>query len=869
MTTNGNEKILEKILSQLKSMPGGLSEGARSSVGGTDDSPSKSTGLISKLLEKEIQSSSKYLEIQGKIKYQEEQLVKLKSKGNKEESISDRLVQNLVKLENIRKDAIGKYNKDQKIARKKIIDDLKLENKALLEQEKHEKNIADLKDDQNNLEDKYYKKHKLLLKSEKAGENVKKAYNKVVNNEQLKDVAGAIKNQLKDLTGLNGGILGFLEQTLSSLWNQDSVMSKLSANYALSRKESRQIKLNITNAAIQTSLIGVKTEDLVKMQQSYTDEIGRSVLLTGSGLVDLAQMGVATGLGAEGAAQMAASMEQFGYSAEGSTTLIEGLMLRSKKIGVSNSVSTKKFQENLKVANSYTFKEGLQGVANMTTYSTKLRINMQSIAGFADKVSSPEGAIQAAASLQVLGGSFANMADPMKLLNQGITDMKGLTETYASMLGGLAKVDKKTGEVTINGYDRLRIKAASEAMGVNFDEMMSSVRTKAKRDVIESTFKLNPTIQASDEDTKNFIASLAEYKEGKGYEINVAGKAVQLSKLSPEDIESLQPKDDSLNLKTVAESTLGISDIIKNVIAAGMQRLVNELMPSVLDATDYLINIVKKIEGFITGEKSIGGALPNSYGSSAGMATAGLAGLGLGAKSARLLSKGGGLGMLGANTKTALGVGGRMGGKIPLIGALLAGGGEYLSSGSLSKSIGVGAGSAAGGWAGAASGAALGSLVGPIGTIVGGIIGGIAGSYGGGELGKLVGGRFDNAHDVVIPSGGRPIKLDSKDDVFAMKPGGAIANAIQPSLNVKKTFGGVIPSYGNNNGLGGNGSGKIDLNISGTLNLVAGNSATKISATELVNDRNFVRELTRIIGNQMSRDKNGGKFSGGLNNNSF
>ena len=67
----------EKILSQLKSMPGGLSEGARSSVGGTDDSPSKSTGLISKLLEKEIQSSSKYLEIRGKIKYQEEQLNKM------------------------------------------------------------------------------------------------------------------------------------------------------------------------------------------------------------------------------------------------------------------------------------------------------------------------------------------------------------------------------------------------------------------------------------------------------------------------------------------------------------------------------------------------------------------------------------------------------------------------------------------------------------------------------------------------------------------------------------------------------------------------------------------------------------------------
>ena len=47
------------------------------------------------------------------------------------------------------------------------------------------------------------------------------------------------------------------------------------------------MKINITKAAIQTSLIGVKTVDLVKMQQAYTDEIGRSVQLTEAGFVGL------------------------------------------------------------------------------------------------------------------------------------------------------------------------------------------------------------------------------------------------------------------------------------------------------------------------------------------------------------------------------------------------------------------------------------------------------------------------------------------------------------------------------------------------------------------------------------------------------
>jgi len=857
MSAANQEQLLEKILKQLQSMDVNSSNNAKSkasSLGNTN----KSKGYISNMIENNVKKSKEYLEIQKKILREEDKMVKLKSKSGKEETISDRLARNLLKIETLKRAGHDKMAKQ-----------IEKENKALLQQERRQNKIKKLQEEQGKLQEKELKRNKLLIKLGDSAENIRDTYKKLSNSAPIVGATNLIKGQLNELTGLNGGILGFLEQTLSNLWEQDSVISKLSANYALSRKETNQLKINITKAAIQTSLIGVKTVDLVKMQQAYTDEIGRSVQLTEAGFVGLSEMGVATGLGIEGAAQMAASMEEFGFGAERSVDLIEKLMLRSKSVGVSNSVSATKFKENLKIANSYTFKNGLKGVLDMTAYSTRFRINMQSISSFADKISNPEGAIQTAASLQVLGGAFANLADPMNLLNQGITDMEGLTKTYSNMLDGIAQIDKKTGEISINGYDRLRLKAAAEATNINFDEMMTVARTKAKYNAIESTFKLNPIINTSDEETKQIIASLAQYEEGKGFQINIGGKAVQLSKLSKEDINALQPKDDSLNLKTVAENTLGISDIIKNVIAASMQRLVNELMPSLIHATDYLVNIVSSIENFITGKSSIGGALPNSYGNGAGAIGGSIAGLGLGAKSARLLKAGGGLKGFGANVKTALGVSTKMGSKIPLIGSLLAGGGEYLSSGSVSRSVGAGLGNAAGGLAGAAVGAAIGSVVPIIGTAIGGLVGGIVGSYGGSELGAYAGGFIENANDVIIPKNGRPIKLNSQDDVFAMKQGGAIQEAIKPSLDVRKTFGGVIPSFVGSNGLRGQGNGKLELSISGSINLVGGNNSTKISANELIKDKNFLRELTRMIGNQMNRDKNGGKFQGGLNNNSF
>ncbi len=855
MSAANQEQLLEKILKQLQNMDIGSSNNAKSKASSLGDT-NKSKGYISNMIENNVKKSKEYLEIQKKISLEEDKMVKLKSKSGKEETISDRLARNLLKIETLKRAGHDKMAKQ-----------IEKENKALLQQERRQNKIKKLQEEQGKLQEKELKRNKILIKLGNGAENVRDTYKKLSNSAPIVGATNLIKGQLNELTGLNGGILGFLEQTLSNLWEQDSVISKLSANYALSRKETNQLKINITKAAIQTSLIGVKTVDLVKMQQTYTDEIGRSVQLTEAGFVGLSEMGVATGLGIEGAAQMAASMEEFGFGAERSVDLIEKLMLRSKSVGVSNSVSATKFKENLKIANSYTFKNGLKGVADMTAYSTKFRINMQSISSFADKISNPEGAIQTAASLQVLGGAFANLADPMNLLNQGITDMEGLTKTYSNMLDGIAQIDKKTGEININGYDRLRLKAASEAMNISFDEMMSTARTKAKRSAIESTFKLNPIINTSDEETKQIIASLAQYEEGKGFQINIGGKAVQLSKLSKEDINALQPKDDSLNLKTVAENTLGISDIIKNVIAASMQRLVNELMPSLIHATDYLVNIVSSIENFITGKNSIGGSLSNSIGYKSALIGGGYGGVKLGINALSSMSKE--AGYL-PNLGKGIGVGAKMGSRVPIIGSLLSGGAEYLESGSIARSIGSGVGAGLGGWGGAAAGAALGTAIVPgIGTIIGGLIGGLGGGLAGESIGKQAGGIFENANDVIIPKNGRPIKLNNQDDVFAMKQGGAIQEAIKPSLDVRKTFGGVIPSFIGSNGLRGQGNGKLELSISGSINLVGGNNSTKISANELIKDKNFLRELTRMIGNQMNRDKNGGKFQGGLNNNSF
>lgn len=820
MTDKQGDKIIALINKLIEIAP--KKNGSDSGIGNSNTKDDDGSAL-NKILEKQAGLTKLIANDLKQIEDRNKKILKIESRDVKLEEQRAIHSKKLLELETARTKSMSTLNqKEQQIHKAKIKD---LEKEAELEGERLD-NLRHISLAQKRIKDAeaaYYKKNKKEI-DDKIAKEAKIEAKKEKSKERKERVESVIEDKKRELSNkMQRGFIDTLMDSVKSLLEQDSIMSKLSANYSLTREESGALKRNILDASIQTAVLGVKTEDLVKMQSTYTDELGRSVMLGEKGMISLANMGVATGLGVEGAAKMASSMELFGLSAEGATDEIQNLIIMSRKSGVSTSVMSKKLQENFKIANSYTFKDGVSGVEKMTVYSSKFRINMQSIAGFADKVSNPEGAITAAASLQVLGGSFAQMADPMKMLNQGINDMEGLTETYNKMLNGLGKVNKETGEVTIGGYDRLRIKAAAEAMGVSFDEMMETVRTKAKRKAIEADLEINPQLKG-DEQSKDLVASLAQFNQkDHRYEIEVGGKTKSIASLSKQDIETLRPRNTELNVNTIAQNTLGLTELLRN----SFNMLLQTMMPMVIKGLNTLTGWVLKGVNWLTGFMN-GNPDDNSPEAVAG-------------RKKRTNMVGG----------TTMGV--------------LAGG---------------------------ATGAAIGSLILPVG---GTIIGGLAGAAIGGLLG-LLGGTFASANDGIYDGKtGTFTQLNSKDQIVAMKQGGAlseygspVANSlfgapmhssnIQSNIKPNNIYSGVSNGYSNtynrntsnyNNG-GGQTNGNIKLNLEGNINLTGSNgSATKISASELIKDRNFVRELTRIIGNQMNRDKNGGKFVGGLNNNSF
>jgi hypothetical protein len=847
------DQLLEELIKQIKQLPSAISKGiggggmsssyAKVSGGGDSTKSAKdyfaiinkgnqayldAKKKIDEYNKKQLIAEQKEFVLEEKrlkILQREKELAVFKNKNRttltKEEEKQLKLTEKRVKeaykefrLSEREINAANRYLKQNQDINKEIEKKNAIEAKQLKQKEKLEKRDKD-------------EKLKTEFQNSKQKEKEEKENNKYYERDRKRKEAVNFAQQ---------GILDFGMKILNNTLNQDSAIAKLSANYALSKNESRNLKDNITNIAFKTNLIGVNTEDLVKMQGNYTNELGRAVMLSEKGMVSLAEMGVATGIGAEGAGEMAAQMDVFGLGVQSTYEKVGDLMNNAKKSGLSASVITGKMRENMKIANSYTFKDGVDGLARTTIYSEKLRINMSSVASMADKLSNPEGAIEMGSKLQVLGGAFAQMSDPLNLLNQGLGDMEGLTETYSKMLDGIANIDKTTGEVTINKYDRLRVKAAAEATGVAFDEMMSSIRTKGKRTAITSDLSLNTNIKT--EQDKDLIASLADFEKGKGYTVNIKGEQKSIAKISAEDLKYLQP--DTVQIKDVAKNTQGLKEILEHGFESLLLKLTSELIPMVSDIAKYLQSAFDWFGDKVGSGRNQSGESTSPFASKA--IGAGISGVGAG-----MLSKG----------LSATGLG------LPIIGSLISGGAEYASSGNGSKAVGSGIGNLIG----TVAGGALGTMIAPgAGTAIGAMGGGMLGSY----IGKWMGG-MSSANDLFVPSNGSPIKLNSEDEVFAMKPGGALLNAVSKASDYSTSFNTTIPnsiggSISGSNNIGGG----ITLNIQGHITLHGGGGASsKIDSGELVKNQQFMRELTRMIGNQMNRDKNGGKYTGSFGNNSM
>lgn len=303
----------------------------------------------------------------------------------------------------------------------------------------------------------------------------------------------------------------------------------------------------------------VSSEELIKMQNDYVKGIGRNVRIDNNAQENLAAMH-AVMQGGEG--ELSAAFENFGVSLNGTAEHAGRMFQEASEYGISFEKYSSNVAKNIKLAQNYTFKNGIKGLESMAKKAVAMRMDMQQVAALADKMAEGgvDAAIETSAQLQVLGGPFASIADPIGMLSEGLNDMEGLGDRVQKMIGNLGTFNKETGEVEVSSFDKLRIRQAAKATGMSYDSLMESANRDAVRGEISKQLEAAGGMGLNDK-MQELVKNVATFENGKAG-VSIDGEFKELSELSNNDYEALiaETRSESDDVKQIAKDLHSLVD---------------------------------------------------------------------------------------------------------------------------------------------------------------------------------------------------------------------------------------------------------------------------------------------------------------------
>jgi hypothetical protein len=371
-------------------------------------------------------------------------------------------------------------------------------------------------------------------------------------------------------------------QTANTLGFQGTKFELMANNLAVTREEFIQM--------------GFEAESAYKAQSAMADATGRQVMLTKEASKAMAETARITGMEVEELAGMTGEMEAFGLGAQQSTSLILEMSKEASNMGLNSGQVIKKFQQNLGLLNKLNFKAGVKGLKEMAKFSEKFKIDMQDVAAVADKVFRPEGAIEAAAQLQVLGGDLAALGDPFQLMYKARNSPEELAKSITKAATASATFNEKTGEFEVNAYELDRMREAAQALGMDYSKLVETAKQGAKVKKFEGLLGG----KGLDKDTMDALTGAAQMGE-KGAFVTIEGSPKLLKDLSAEEAKAfVNQKKNQSELAQQAMSIQSNIDAIKNEIIIKLVEIFEKnrdmIKSIVVGIKDFVISTGKLIK---------------------------------------------------------------------------------------------------------------------------------------------------------------------------------------------------------------------------------------------------------------------------------
>lgn len=335
-------------------------------------------------------------------------------------------------------------------------------------------------------------------------------------------IADAYVNEGKMLTSIaqTGGIMG----DFAGIMKEEMLTAAESASkFGVSLQDARDASAALSKNSGQTKL--------------YTAETVANALIISSTLADSAKAII----------DNAENFRNVGFGLQDATKIIQNAGKASLAQGLTARDTSKTLMANLGKLNEFGFKNGVEGLTRMVQQAQSLKLNMEETYKVANKVFEPEGAIEMAAKLQMIGGAAGDLADPIRAMYDVTNNMEGIQNSIIDTARSLATYNQEQGRFEVTGVNLRIAKARADAMGMSMGEMTSLAIKAANQFEVMSQIDMFP--QFKDPEQKEFIKNMAQVGSGGtiGFEIPkemqeyFGGQAfVELTNMTGDQIARLQ-----------------------------------------------------------------------------------------------------------------------------------------------------------------------------------------------------------------------------------------------------------------------------------------------------------------------------------------
>jgi hypothetical protein len=343
--------------------------------------------------------------------------------------------------------------------------------------------------------------------------------------------------------------------------------NQVNETFTQGRQRISEISTALADATPNVTRLGGDIKDVADIIGKVAAESRRNVIANTEDVEKLFAANKVLGLDAQ---TLTKAFSDIGAGIETIPEALEESVQYIQSIGGNAKAVMGDVTQNMEQMNRYQFEGGVKGLTKMAAQASMLRFDMNETFRLADKVISPEGAIEVASAFQRLGVAAGALADPFQLMNQSINDPKGLQDSLANVAKQFAEYDEKTKTFKINPQGVLTLKEMEQQTGVSAKEMSKMALAAAEIDK-RLTDVNKAGLKFGTEEDKQYLANIAKMGESGKYEVELKdGTKKELASLNQDEFDELikAQKDQPKTMEDIARAQMTTSDIIKGDVSA-------------------------------------------------------------------------------------------------------------------------------------------------------------------------------------------------------------------------------------------------------------------------------------------------------------